>query len=144
MSEAWSTGPYTLHGVLAHRFPNLLMNSATQGGQDVNFAFTLTETGKHIAYTIARCVKEGVVRVEPTVDAEEQWNQVIVATLAAYGAYHANCTPGYLNNEGLPPADLAAASRSGVFMGSALDWAKHLQDWRKDGTMAGLQMTRGG
>jgi hypothetical protein len=142
MSKAWVDGPYTLHGILAHRFPNLLMNSATQGGQDVNFAFTLTETGKHIAYTIARCIKEGVVRVEPTIDAEEEWNQVIAGTLAGYGGYHANCTPGYLNNEGLTPANLVAAARSGAYMGSALDWAQHLQDWRDEGTMAGLVLTR--
>ena len=140
MSKAWVNGPYTLHGIHAHGFPNLLMNSATQGGQDVNFAFTLTETGKHMAYTIARCLKEGVVRVEPTIDAEEEWNQVIFSTLAAYGGYHATCTPGYLNNEGLPPANLVAGARSGAYMGSALDWAKHLQIWREDGTMAGLQL----
>ena len=143
MSEAWADGPYTLHGIHAHRFPNLLMNSATQGGQDVNFAFTLTEVGRQIAYTIGRCVKEGVVRVEPTIEAEEEWNLVIMGTLAAYGAYHANCTPGYLNNEGITPENLVAAARSGVFMGSALDWAKYLQDWRADGAMAGLQLTRG-
>ena len=142
MSRAWLDGPYTLHGILAHRFPNLLMNSATQGGQDVNFAFTLTETGKQIAYTIARCLEEGVVRVEPTIEAEEEWNQVIAATLAGYGGYHANCTPGYLNNEGLTPENLAAAARSGAYMGSALDWAQHLQAWRADGTMAGLQLKR--
>ena len=63
--------------------------------------------------------------------------------LAAYGAYHSNCTPGYLNNEGITPENLVAAARSGVFMGSALDWAKHLQDWRKDGSMLGLQLTHG-
>jgi cation diffusion facilitator CzcD-associated flavoprotein CzcO len=142
MSKAWVNGPYTLHGIHAHGFPNLLMNSATQGGQDVNFAFTLTETGKHIAYTIGRCIKEGIVRVEPTIDAEEEWNQVIVATLADYGAYHASCTPGYLNNEGLTPENLVAAARSGAYMGSALDWAKHLQAWREDGSLAGLQLTR--
>ena len=142
MSKAWVDGPYTLHGILAHRFPNLLMNSATQGGQDVNFAFTLTETARHMAYTIARCLEAGIVRVEPTVDAEEEWNQVIVATLAAYGAYHASCTPGYLNNEGLPPANLVAGARSGAYMGSALDWVKHLEAWREDGTMKGLDLTR--
>jgi cation diffusion facilitator CzcD-associated flavoprotein CzcO len=142
MSEAWLNGPYTLHGIHAHGFPNLLMNSATQGGQDVNFAFTLTETGRHMAYTIARCLEEGYVRVEPTIDAEEDWNNVIVATLADYGAYHANCTPGYLNNEGLTPANLVAAGRSGAYMGSALDWVKHLEAWREDGTLAGLKLER--
>jgi cation diffusion facilitator CzcD-associated flavoprotein CzcO len=142
MSEAWLNGPYTLHGIHAHGFPNLLMNSATQGGQDVNFAFTLTETGKHMAYTIARCLKDGAVRVEPTIEAEEAWNDVIVATLADYGAYHANCTPGYLNNEGLTPTNLVAAGRSGAYMGSALDWVKHLEAWREDGTLAGLRVER--
>ena len=142
MSDAWVNGPFTLHGIHAHGFPNLLMNSATQGGQDVNFAFTLTQTGKHMAYTIARCLHEGIVRVEPNIDAEEDWNNVILATLASYGVYHANCTPGYLNNEGLPPENLVAAARSGAFMGSALDWVKHLEAWREEGSMAGLEFVR--
>ncbi len=142
MSDAWVNGPFTLHGIHAHGFPNLLMNSATQGGQDVNFAFTLTQTGKHMAYTIARCLHEGIVRVEPNIDAEEDWNNVILATLASYGAYHANCTPGYLNNEGLPPDNLVAAARSGAFMGSALDWVKYLEAWREEGSMVGLEFVR--
>ena len=31
--------------------------------------------------------------------------------------YHANCTPGYLNNEGMTPENLVAAARSGVVHG---------------------------
>jgi cyclohexanone monooxygenase len=139
MSDAWENGPYTLHGIHAHGFPNLLMNSATQGGQDVNFSFTLTQTSKHIASTISRLLADGVVRVEPTLDAEEEWCDVIRATLAGYGGYHATCTPGYLNNEGLPPTNLVAASRSGAYMGSALDWVKYLEAWRAEGSMAGLK-----
>jgi cyclohexanone monooxygenase len=139
MTKAWENGPYTLHGIHAHGFPNLLMNSATQGGQDVNFAFTLTQTSKHIASTISRLLADGVVRVEPEIDAEDAWCNVIRSTVIGYGTYHASCTPGYLNNEGLPPANLAAASRSGAYMGSALDWVKHLEAWRADGSMAGLR-----
>jgi cyclohexanone monooxygenase len=140
MSKAWENGPYTLHGILGHGFPNMLMNSATQGGQDVNFAFTLTQTSKHIAWMVGRLLADGVRRVEPTLDAEEEWCNVIRSTLAGYGGYHANCTPGYLNNEGRPPENLLAASRSGAYMGSALDWVKYLEAWRAEGTMAGLKL----
>ena len=50
----------------------------------------------------------------------------LMGTLAAYGAYHANCTPGYLNNEGITPENLVAAARSGVFMTVTLDTSKDI------------------
>ena len=43
MSKAWANGPSTLHGIHARGFPNMLLNSVTQGGQAINFSFTLNE-----------------------------------------------------------------------------------------------------
>jgi cation diffusion facilitator CzcD-associated flavoprotein CzcO len=53
LSDAWAKGPSTLFGIMTRGFPNMFMNSSIQGGQDVNFAFTLTQTGKQIAFVIA-------------------------------------------------------------------------------------------
>ncbi|MCB0995436.1 MAG: NAD(P)/FAD-dependent oxidoreductase, partial [Acidimicrobiales bacterium] len=100
MSDAWSKGPNTLFGIHTNGFPNMMMNSAIQGGQDVNFAFTLTQTGKQIAYTISEALGRGATKVEPSPTAESEWFDVIVSTLASYGAYFQDCTPSYLNNEG--------------------------------------------
>jgi cyclohexanone monooxygenase len=139
MSEAWAKGPSTLFGIHTHGFPNMLMNSAIQGGQDYNFAFTLTQTGKQIAYTIAEVLKRGATKCEPVITAESEWFDVIMGTLAAYGAYFADCTPSYLNNESAAPSEYDM--KCGCYMGSALDWVKILEAWRERGDLNGLQLS---
>jgi cyclohexanone monooxygenase len=139
LSQAWSRGPHTLHGIHTRGFPNFMMNSAIQGGQDVNFAFTITQIAKHSAYTIKRCLDEGATTVEPTPEAEEDWFQVILGTLAAYGRYFETCTPSYLNNEGAVGDENGA--KFGAFMGSALDFVAALEAWRDHGELAGLEIT---
>jgi len=139
MSEAWGKGPSTLFGIHTHGFPNMMMNSAIQGGQDVNFAFTLTQTGKQIAYTITEALKRGATKVEPKPTAESEWFDVIMGTLASYGAYFADCTPSYLNNEGGAPSEYDM--KCGCYMGSALDWVKILEAWRDRGDLTGLELT---
>jgi hypothetical protein len=139
LSEAWAHGPWTLHGIHAHGFPNLCMNSFVQGGQHINFAFAITEIARHTTATIAAAIADGIDTIEPTMDAEEDWYQVILSTLASYGAYFASCTPSYLNMEGAPPPE--TAKRGGAYMASALEFVQELEDWRAVGTFPGLVRT---
>ncbi len=141
MSDAWGKGPSTLFGIHTRGFPNMLMNSAIQGGQDVNFAFTLTQTGKQIAYTISEVLKRGATKVQPTPEAQDNWFNVIMGTLASYGAYFADCTPSYLNNESAAPSEYDM--KCGCFMGSALDWRQVLELWREKNDLDGLELTKG-
>jgi cyclohexanone monooxygenase len=139
MSDAWAKGPSTLFGIHTRGFPNMLMNSAIQGGQDVNFAFTLTQTAKQLTYTIAEALKRGATKVEPKATAESEWFDVIMSTLASYGAYFADCTPSYLNNESHAPSEYDM--KCGCYMGSAVDWAHLLGQWRERGDLTGLELT---
>ena len=138
MSEVWAQGAYTLQGVFAHDFPNLCMNSAIQGGQHINIAYASTKIAEHTALVIARCLAEGVV-VEPTIEAEDEWYEVILGTVAAYGAYFASCTPSYLNNESSPLDE--NGGRPGAFMNSAIEFTQLLRAWRDEGSMVGLVRT---
>lgn len=138
MSDAWAHGPSTLFGVHTRGFPNLLMNSAIQGGQDVNFSYTLTQTGQQIAYTIAETLRRGATRLEPSTAAEQRWFDLISATGASYGLYFADCTPGYLNNESAMPTDYEM--KIGCYMGSACDWADILREWRDANALDGLEL----
>ena len=142
MSKAWANGAATLHGVHVRGFPNLLLNSVTQGGQAVNFSYTINETARHTASTIARCLEDNVVRIEPTRIATYKWLRIILSTVFDVAAYNASCTPGYYNNEGRTPRNLIAALRSVAYMGSALDWVQLLEAWRTEGSMRGLELTR--
>jgi cation diffusion facilitator CzcD-associated flavoprotein CzcO len=142
MSKAWAKGAETLHGIHIRGFPNLLLNSVVQGGQAVNFSYSISETAQHTVDTIARCLERGVTRVEPTRAATYNWLRIILSALFESAAYNASCTPGYYNNEGRVPRNVLAALRSAPYMGSALDWARMLEAWRAQGSMRGLKLTR--
>jgi cyclohexanone monooxygenase len=127
LSESWAEGPATLHGVMTRGFPNLLMISTVQGGQNVNFLFTITETARHVAWIVEACRDHEVACIEPTERAQEDWLKVIMGGIEQTWRYQVACTPGYLNNEG--GGDLRTA-RAAAYMGSALDYASVLEDWR--------------
>ena len=124
MSDAWAKGAWTLHGIWAHDFPNLAMNSHIQGGQHINIAYAATKNGEHTAYTIRRALDAGAV-VEPDLDAEEEWFQICAGTAGAYAQYFAACTPGYLSNEFQMPEE--RDSRLGLLHEQRRRAARHLQ-----------------
>jgi cyclohexanone monooxygenase len=138
LSEAWAKGPSTLFGIISRGFPNMFMNSPIQGGQDKNFAFTLTQTGKQIAYVISECLNRGAHYVEPTDQAQQDWFDVISGTVLYYGLYLSDCTPGYYTNEGVAAGEYEM--RIGAYMGTANDWVRILEAWRGAGELDGLEL----
>jgi cyclohexanone monooxygenase len=138
MSDAWSKGAWTLHGIWAHGFPNLAMNSHIQGGQHINIAYACTKNAEQTVYTIRRALDAGAV-VEPDLDAEEDWFQLCASTAGAYAQYFAACTPGYLSNEFQMPEE--RDSRSACYMRSAVELRDIFREWRDDGSMRGLVLT---
>jgi len=140
LSEAWSDGPHTLHGVLAHGFPNLLMISTVQGGWGTNFVHYLSETSNHVAQVIAECEAQGIATIEASTQAEEEWLMVLYGTVAGVARYNATCTPGYMNSE---QEMNAKSARNLAYLGSIIDYAKHLKAWRDAGGMVGAEVTSG-
>ena len=49
------------------------------------------------------------------------------------------CTPGYYNNEGKPGE---RSVRNGFYGGGSIAFIKVLEDWRREGSLAGLELTR--
>jgi len=139
LSEAWSEGPATLHGILARGFPNMFMISTVQGAQATNFVHSISEIVKHVAHVVERCHRENVVEVEPAVDAQEQWFQTLFEKLWGVARYNSTCTPGYLNSEG--GGDMKSA-RAIAWMTSVLGFAEHVEAWRAEGNMVGLETVR--
>jgi len=140
LSEAWGEGPYTLHGVMSDGFPNMLMISTLQGGFGTNFVHYLTETSKHVVYIIKMCLDEGIAAIEPTRDAEEGWFMELLSHVMGMANYNTTCTPGYMNREG-EAGDMKAA-RGLSYMGSVGDYAKHLENWREEGKLTGVEVVR--
>ena len=140
LSEVWSDGPHTLHGVLAHGFPNMLMISTVQGGWGTNFVHYLSETSEHVACIIAECERDDILTVEATTEAEEEWLMVLYGTVAGVAAYNATCTPGYMNSE---QSNNEKSARNLAYLGSIIDYAAHLKAWRAEGGMEGVEVTKG-
>ena len=100
LTEKWTDGVSTLHGLLTRGFPNCFIVSNAQSGHGANFPHMINEQSKHIAYVIdqappARCSNDGAHRrSRGGLGAGSHRLRPRPAVLQA------ECTPGYYNNEG--------------------------------------------
>ncbi len=139
LSERWSDGAHTLHGILTAEFPNLLIISTVQAGFGTNFVHFLGESAKHVAALIKTCNDEGIATIEATPEAEDAWLDKLYGLAAGLGRYSSTCTPGYYNSEG---SFTPEGARNVVYPGSLLHYAEELQRWREAGDLAGTHTTR--
>ena len=134
LSERWHDGAHTLHGVLSHDFPNMMMISIIQAGFGVNFVHFLGKSAEHCAWLVNECVSRGIDRIEPSVEAEEDWFMQLLGQAGRMGDYSINCTPSYYNNE----SNFESMKiRNLVYTGSLLDYAGFLEEWRDTGELPG-------
>ena len=147
MSEAWAqNGPTTLHGVLDCNFPNLFLSGAWQASAGPNFSFVLQMLARHAAYIVAEARRKAdgqAFTVQPTPAAAEDWGTQIMMRAAAMAAV-AGCTPSYLNAEGavdrIPPEKQMQAARSGIWGAGIEDFLVHVEAWRAEGGMQGIEV----
>ncbi len=139
LSASWVDGPSTLHGVMTRGFPNMLMISTIQGGQTINFVHAITEAAQHVAIIVKRCEDLGIVTIEPTVEAQQEWFNVIMSTLGDVGRYNLACTPGYLNNEG---GGTMRTARSAAYMRSLFEYLEYIEAWRESPQLVGVDCKR--
>ena len=141
LSEAWSDGVRTLHGLLLRGFPNLFMQSIAQAGFTVNFPYLIEIQATHSAWLINDALEHEIEAIEPTADAEAAWVDTIVQRNRASAESSANCTPGYYNKEGMPDD---RSRQSGMYFGSPTEYGDILRDWRENGKLAGTTQQREG
>lgn len=123
IAEHFRGGIRTLHGFTSHGFPNLFCMGPSQNGAAVNYSHVLDDQATHIAGMISEGEKRGASRIEPTAAAEQAWVDRIRREAPEMSVL-AECTPGYYNNEGRPPA------RRETYAGGALEFAELLRQWR--------------
>ncbi len=141
LTDKWRDGVRTLHGLLVAGFPNLFIESIAQSGFTVNFPYLLDVQASHVAWIIAEALARDVTRLEPTTSAEDGWVDVVVGRSAGTADRARTCTPGYYNREG----QANATTRQGSFFyGTPTEYADILAAWREDGTLDGLDISRGG
>lgn len=135
LSEKWSGGMRTLHGLHTAGLPNLFHLGVTQTGITNNVCHMLTEQAEHVAFIIGRCLRDGIDAVEATQEAEDAWVDTI-RRLAPDQQYFLECTPGAVNSEGDigNPHGLIA----GQYGLGAPAFFELLHKWREEGAFEGL------
>ncbi len=141
LTEKWSEGVQTLHGMQSREFPNCFIMSASQGGFTANYPHLLDEVATHLSYIIAHALENDFRTVEVSKEAEEAWVQTILEKSTgamAGGIGGPGCTPGYYNNEGRPNP---GAKQAAPYGGGSIGFFKILKKWRAEGTFDGLEFS---
>jgi len=138
LSEHWSNGLRTLHGLTTHGFPNCFFLGFTQTAITISVPQALNEQAKHVAYMVTQSLARGGKALEATAEGEDAYvNEV--RSLARIGErFYRECTPGYYNSEGM------VGNKSGFFSdmygAGPLRFFEVLDQWRSDGRMLGLEV----
>ncbi|MFP6629868.1 MAG: NAD(P)/FAD-dependent oxidoreductase [Myxococcota bacterium] len=135
LTEKWSDGVSTFHGMHIRGFPNCFIMSNVQSGFTVNFPHALNEQSKHIAYIIQHALENEVGTLEASEGAEADWVRTIIEKARGGLSFLEECTPGYYNNEGQPGE---RNGQNGFYGGGSIEFFKLLKDWRDKGGLEGL------
>src|SRR3954452_7457655 len=94
LSQHWSEGLRTLHGLTTHGFPNCFFLGFTQTAITISVPQALNEQAEQVAYMVGEARRRGAGVLEPTAEAEEAYVQD-VRSLARLGQrFYTECTPG--------------------------------------------------
>jgi cyclohexanone monooxygenase len=137
LTDAWGRGVRTLHGMHVHGFPNCFIMGNAQAGFTASYPHMLNEQAKHAAYIVRRGIDAGAGEVEATPEAERAWVAQCIQKARQTGDFFENCTPGYYNNEGKPGE---RSAQDGFYGGGSPEFIRILEEWRAEGTMAGLRV----
>ncbi|MEE4300351.1 MAG: NAD(P)/FAD-dependent oxidoreductase [Pseudomonadales bacterium] len=136
LSEYWSEGMRTLHGIHVHGFPNMFIVQPTQGANLIsNVPHNLTESGRTIAAVVRHALDERAQEVEVTAEAEQAWIDLLL-TGPGRMIGSQECTPGYYNNEGQDPGP--AARLNVGYPAGAMAYFEYIAEWRNSGAFEGL------
>jgi cation diffusion facilitator CzcD-associated flavoprotein CzcO len=135
LSERWSRGTRTLHGMHVHGFPNCFLMNNIQAGFTANYPHLLNEQAKHVAYIVRHALDAGAASVEVSSEAEQAWIDHCIEKARQTGDFLENCTPGYYNNEGKPGE---RGAQDGFYGGGSPEFFRILEAWRTDGTLPGM------
>lgn len=139
LRDYWSEGARSLHGALIHNFPNLFLMGTVHVGLTINYTEMMLRQGRHIARTIELLRGRGFAEIEATAAAEDAYVEEIVAAREADVAFHASCTPGYFNNEGMP-VQRGKGLTDTVYPGGLFAWVDMVEGWRERGGFAGAEL----
>jgi len=127
LQDKWSKGFSTLHGMLTHGFPNMaLVGHMRDGGGSTNSNFPFHHQAGHVAAIIKKTIDAGASSFDVTKEAEDGWRRTMREKMPPIQTFLAECTPGYLNNEGNVDD---SALRLSIYGGGSIEYAELLKGW---------------
>ena len=136
LSEAWARGMRSLHGLLVHGFPNLMITSNAQSGFTTNFPHAMDERAQHMAYLLKAFKARGARIMEATEAGQDAWVETMLKASRVSESFQAECTPGYYNNEGKPNP---LSVQNGSYGRGPVRFFQLLEAWRETETFEGLE-----
>ena len=138
LSDHWSGGLRTMHGLTTDGFPNCFFLGFTQTAITISVPQALNEQANHVAYMITHAKDRGHEALEPTTDAVDAYVEE-VRSLARLGErFYRECTPGYYNSEG------AVGNKNGflsdMYGAGPLKFFEKLEAWRSSGQLEGVDL----
>lgn len=140
LTEHWSDGMRTLHGIHSWQFPNLFLMAISQGGQLLsNVPHNFTETSRAVAAVVQEARRRGPdCVVEVTEEAEAAWIDLLLNGGRPAFVGDPECTPGYYNNEG-GEVEAARIQTASGYPGGPVAFFEFLEAWRNSGGFEGLR-----
>lgn len=139
IEKHWDSGMRTLHGMFVHGFPNLgIIHGIKQAATTWNGTYILTKHTQHFVDLVRRCREQNVSSFEATAKAEDAWFAELADKATADLEFLAECTPGYINNEG---QDLSEAIYSSTYGPGVFEYLKVLERWREADLQNDLELT---
>jgi cyclohexanone monooxygenase len=139
LTEKWTGGVRTLHGMHVHGFPNCFIMSNAQAGFTASYPHLLNEQARHIAYIIATAAERDVRAVEASEAGEAEWVETCIGKANLARDFFETCTPGYYNNEGKPGE---RSAQDGFYGGGSVEFFHSLEAWRSQGELKGLDLRK--
>ena len=137
LTQHWTEGVRTLHGMHSRGFPNLFIVGASQAANLIsNVTHNLTEAGSSIAAIVSHALAVGAEQVEATAEAEQAWVDMLSSNTRSFLG-NPECTPGYYNNEGGPIGPRERLSAAGYPKGPVA-YFQYIDGWRRSGRFEGL------
>jgi len=137
LSAKWKENVATFQGVVSRGFPNCFFMGGIQSGVTPNFTELYNEQSQHISYIVAEGRKRGAETIEPSEQAQDDWQEVLRGSARANTDFGMECTPGYYNNEGKPGE--GPGWFGGNYGGTAHEFFAILRDWRGEGDLPGIE-----
>ena len=139
LSDHWSDGIRTLHGLTTHGFPNCFFLGFTQTAITISVPQALNEQANHVAYLVSQARRAARKPWSRPREAEDAGVQEVRGLARMGQRFYTECTPGYYNSEG------ATGNRAGFFSdmygAGPLAFFKLLADWRESGELEGVVLS---